>query len=193
MGYVEPMVTRIEANFTVFRPAEVEKITGASPILLQAWRRRKYLPTIESGWGAFSCQDTASVLVIKVLSDRGIGPALSHKVAKKTAPYILNHALAWVNSREGALARDLHDHANDLARQSPKYLIWWPTGASDFTNDLGAAFGDSQFDDRYLGAVVILDLQALGGMLLDKADRPLMTLGQPEAASKPKAKRKVKR
>ncbi len=56
-----------------------------------------------------------------------------------------------------------------------QYFIWWATGEEHFDCSLDRAFGAlSATDPKVQGAVLVLDHQALGDLLLDRAGRALV-------------------
>lgn len=85
---------------TTFTPAEAEKITTLNTVMQRDWRRRGFLPSVE-GHARFDAFALAETWVMKMLSDRGVGPQLSKDVANWCALGILWHALKSVDAYEG--------------------------------------------------------------------------------------------
>ncbi|KAA3514809.1 hypothetical protein G6L63_01150 [Agrobacterium vitis] len=85
---------------TTFTPAEAEKITTLSTVAQRDWRRREFLPTVD-GHARFDAFALAEIWVMKMLSDRGVGPQASKEVANWCAIGILWHALKNVDAYEG--------------------------------------------------------------------------------------------
>lgn len=79
-----------------FTPAEAERITGVSTAQQRDWRRREFLPANE-GHARFDLFQLASMLVLKVLADRGIGPAAAREEADWCAASVV---WAAMDSRE---------------------------------------------------------------------------------------------
>lgn len=86
--------------FTMFTPAEVEKITSLNTVTQRDWRRRQFLPVVE-GHARFDAFAVAEIWVMKMLSDRGVGPQASKEVAGWCATGILWYALQNVDAYEG--------------------------------------------------------------------------------------------
>lgn len=89
---------------TTFTPAEAEKITTLNTVMQRDWRRRGFIPSGE-GHARFDAFALAEVWVMKMLSDRGVGPQLSKEVASWCAMGILWHALKDGEAYEGDHAR----------------------------------------------------------------------------------------
>jgi hypothetical protein len=93
-------------TLAMFTPAEAERITGVNTASQRDWRRRGYLPANE-GHARFDVFQLARMLVLKVLSDRGIGPAASVEEADWCAAAIVWAAMgdreAWDGQHDEAL------------------------------------------------------------------------------------------
>lgn len=50
-----------------------------------------------------------------------------------------------------------------------RYFIWWADGTHTWQHELGDVFSSSSFDDRYQGAVIIMDQEAVASGLLSRA------------------------
>jgi hypothetical protein len=87
-------------DLSVFTPKEAEAITGVSTTLQRDWRRRKFLPVVE-GHMRFNILELSRLWAIKLLADRGIGPATSTEVTELIAEGIAFHALASSAAFEG--------------------------------------------------------------------------------------------
>ncbi|WP_457168225.1 hypothetical protein [Pannonibacter sp. Q-1] len=85
---------------TTFTPAEAEKITTLGTVAQRDWRRREFIPSVE-GHARFDAFALAEMWVMKMLSDRGVGPQMSKAVANWCAVGILWHALKDVDAYEG--------------------------------------------------------------------------------------------
>ena len=83
-----------------FTPAEAERITGVNVALQRDWRRRGYLP-VNEGHARFDAFAVARMLAMKVLADRGIGPAQSYEQAGWCSLAIVSAALEWSEAWEG--------------------------------------------------------------------------------------------
>ena len=75
-----------------FTPAEAEQITGVTGAVQRDWRRHGYLPSTK-GHARFELHDLAELWLLKMFTDRGIGPqrakvvsaSLAHRIAYLTA------------------------------------------------------------------------------------------------------------
>lgn len=97
-------------TLTTFTPAEAEAITGVSTASQRDWRRHGYLAK-RDGHARFDAFDLARMLVIRLLSDRGIGPAQTAQtpylafgdIAAICAAGALGNAFSWRDAWEGDL------------------------------------------------------------------------------------------
>lgn len=97
-------------TLTTFTPAEAEAITGVSTASQRDWRRRGFLASGD-GHARFDAFDLARMLVIRLLSDRGIGPAQTAQapslafgdIASICAVGALGNAFSWSDAWEGDL------------------------------------------------------------------------------------------
>jgi hypothetical protein len=87
-------------TLTTFTPGEAERITGLSTTMQRDWRRRDILPTTH-GHARFDVFELAEMWVLKLLTDRGIGPQAAMDVAPQCAAGIVLNALQWVDAYEG--------------------------------------------------------------------------------------------
>lgn len=56
-----------------------------------------------------------------------------------------------------------------------KFFIWWADGTHTFAASLDAAFGDGgATDDRWGGAVIVLDLDGIASTIMQRAGRPFV-------------------
>lgn len=78
------------------------------------WRRHGYLPSTGGRRARFSLEETASVLIMKRLADRGVGPSFSRRLAEQVAPSVLRYALddprAWRVHGTSAEAEAFWEH-----------------------------------------------------------------------------------
>lgn len=94
-------------TLSLFTPGEAERITGLSVAMQRDWRHRGFLPKTE-GHARFNVFDLASMLAMKLLSDRGVGPQASQAVAEWCAVGIVWEVLTDFEAWEG-------DHAAALS------------------------------------------------------------------------------
>lgn len=183
------MRTTFRNTYTNFTAGEAERITGVSTATQRDWRRRKYLPAGNDGWTQYDLHGLAHLLVMRVLQDRGIGPSVSSEIAEIAALRIEYFALSWVDAIEdtsGDFERIVKEAKRPRASwfvgwsNSPgdpcRFLIAWADGSSSFVNDLHQSFGGYSWEERYHGAIIVIDLQALGGLIVDRAGRPLVSV-----------------
>lgn len=204
-----------------FTPAEAERITGVNTALQRDWRRRGYLPSNE-GQARFDVFQLARMTVLKLLADRGIGPALSHEEAEWCALAAVHsafrdrdawdgehkQALTWLDeyaspppvdpmivafveraNEQGAdvpvptegshwgeqslyLTRRLWRHTKQARVLPAPLFIWWADGSHTFDTSFEKARGATfSTDPKVAGPIIILDLDAVGGTLVDRAGR----------------------
>lgn len=124
------------------------------------------------------------------MQNRGIGPAISSRLANSIALRIVYHATCWTDAIEDNEAgREVKRRCRESGRPlgslfaswsngagPQRFLIIWPGDHFSFSDDLIAAFGDLSSDPKYHGAVIVFDLQALGAHLVEKAGRPLAAI-----------------
>lgn len=177
------------SGLTLFPPSEAGRITGLTTGQQANLRRRGHLPPRSgSTHTRFDALALAELTVMAMLADRGIGPAKSKHVAGSCAARIVGHALLWRSAWLGdpesipgdgwkAKAIWLRDQLTTIPDQ--RFLIWGdvaghPDGWTCFTND-PMRYLDGSADGPRLSASVslILDLEAIGWELLDRAGRPL--------------------
>ena len=74
---------KLHLHLTEFSAGDVERVTGLSTGLQRDWRRRGYLPTPEEGARAkFNVFTLSQLWVMQMLSEHGIGPAVSSRAAE---------------------------------------------------------------------------------------------------------------
>lgn len=93
-------------TFTQFTPGEAERITGVTTVNQRNWRRWEFLPKAE-GHARFDAFALAEMWVLKLLSDRGIGPQLGKEVASICAAGIMWEILRDHSAYEGDHERAL--------------------------------------------------------------------------------------
>lgn len=93
------MVTSFALHLQTFASSDVERVTGHTQVMQRDWRRHGYLPSTGGRRARFSLEETASVLIMKRMADRGVGPSVSRPLADQVAPSVLRFALddrrAW--------------------------------------------------------------------------------------------------
>jgi len=185
-------------TLTTFTPGEAEKITGLSTAMQRDWRRRGFIAGGD-GHARFNAFTLGELLTLKLLADAGVGPQQGQSYARWTTAGIVWHALQWVDAYEGDHQRTLADagpmmnsgpatwgqKVDWLARATMKanghhgapgrFFIRWADGSERWEESLDTAFGQhATSDPQVTGPVVVFDLQALGGLLVDRAARPLV-------------------
>ena len=189
-------------TLTHFTPAEAEKITGVSVSTQRDWRRRKFLGSHE-GHARFDIFDLGEMAVMQMLAFRGIGPAQSTQLSPFTglgvAWEVLNNRAAYSGDHDltlswnstfapgGPRANDWEPKGEWLAKHSLKnkfgpitpanYFIWWPDGSHHFDYSLDMAFSPKNTKlnlDRLHGPAVVIDLAAVGEMILSRCSKPFV-------------------
>lgn len=176
--------------WTKFSPSEAQVITGVDLANQRNWRRRGYLPKGQGGWTEFEAPDLAKMLVFQSLANRGIGPSSAQEDAYWASLGILYAALKWIDSIDDKTGENFWWKYKDIPGEAAgmicrklskvipggRFWVWWADGKSECLDDIRKAFNESSWSEKYGGAVVVLDLQALGSQLLDRAGRPLVTI-----------------
>lgn len=187
-GSSHVMGTTFENKYTKFTAGEAERITGVSTTTQRDWRRRKYLPSGRDGWTQYESRDLAQLLVMRALQSRGIGPSLSSDIAFAAASRILFFALSCGDAVEDHTAGKFDRLKKKIPQgaifvgwsaspgEPSRYFIVWANGVMSFTNDIQQSFGGSSQDERYQEAIIVLDLEALGSLIVKRAGRPLVVI-----------------
>lgn len=189
-------------TLSLFTPAEAEKITGVSTSLQRDWRRRKFLGSHE-GHARFNVFDLAEMAYLQMMSARGIGPEYA-QVAQQfvglgaayctllsSQAYEGDHhlTLSWNSAfaSGGVREKDWETKGEFLAHYLVRrqfgpavpapYFIWWANGDHHFDYSLEKAFSPENPKlkiERLIGPAIVIDLEALGAILLSKTDRPFV-------------------
>lgn len=69
------MIRLMSCELEKFSPAEAEQITGLSPAVQRVWRQRGIIPSSGGKVASFDVFDLARMLFLRLMSERGIGPA----------------------------------------------------------------------------------------------------------------------
>jgi len=161
-----------------FTPAAAARITGVSAVLQRDWRRRGYLPSVP-GHARFSTVQLAEIWVMGLLAERGIGPQQSKGMAFSAAMRIAAFAHLSASAWDGAVPPDRQ--RAEFAREGlstphiPRFLLWLPDGPAGFADTL-TFFDEAKYPQNNIGAVVVLDLRALGNLLVERAGKPLIKI-----------------
>lgn len=185
---------------SLFTPAAAERISGVSVDLQRDWRRRGYLAK-QDGHARFTVFDLAQMLVLKTLSDRGIGPDRAKDVAQSAATEVAVATLRWTNAwSDGsdadcppwstwgefvetliteAMMEQIHS-GGMLPRLSVAHdakLIWWSDDSFLLTGSIDDALSAvASTDPKVSGAIIILDLAGLASRMIDAAQRPFASV-----------------
>lgn len=87
-------VWNLTFQLTEYTPAEVEKMTGLSVTMQRDWRHRGFGPQFEKH-ARFDIIQVAELLFMKVCSDYGKGPAMSHVHARPVAFALVKNVLTY--------------------------------------------------------------------------------------------------
>lgn len=180
-------------TLTTFTPGEAERITGLSTMMQRDWRRRGFIESTE-GHARFDAFALAELMVLKMLADAGVGPQDGVEIAKFCAAGVMWHSLQWVDAYEGDYQRALEWNnaavgpsdwavkSNWLARSvmrqkrlnfaPARFFIRWADGTERWDQSLDSAFNAYTSDaPQVAGPCIVLDQNALGGQLLERARR----------------------
>jgi hypothetical protein len=104
-------------------------MTGLSVTQQRNWRRYGYLPKLRGKHARFKPHYLAAMTIMQALSERGIGPSVSHKITPLIGCHVLYYAcllspdVAFGNW--AGLCQDSHwhpDHFHEIAEQVGFYL-----------------------------------------------------------------------
>jgi hypothetical protein len=101
-------------------------------------------------------------------------PGLTLEQARAEIDRIGGSASGFTASTKARLMRHEIFRIGQFEGDRPRYFCWWPDGSCSGHSSLEEAFGGGTFDPRYSGSVSVVDMEALGGQLLDAADRPFV-------------------
>jgi hypothetical protein len=181
-------------TLTLFTPGEAEKITGLSTAMQRDWRHRGFLPKNE-GHARFDAFGLAAMLVLKIFSDRGIGPQFAEKITEITARSIVWHALSPPDMFEGDLDWEQPENSGrpeylllDGHRRGlwysldfpplipPRFLVVFADGSEWWDSSIDAALQNPRnaTPEKLAGPIIVLDQEALGDLLADRVGRPLV-------------------
>lgn len=172
-----------EITLATFSAAEAEAITGLAVTEQRNWRHRGYMPPLpDSRKARFDVVALAEMQVRAALAFRGIGPARTGNIGTSVALRIAAHALRWSNAWEGNpwdapgetwAAKADWLIAGVLSVRQDRFMVWAEETVL-FTDNIASVF-DGTIDLPRLrpGPCVVLDLESMGGDLLDRAGRPL--------------------
>lgn len=181
-------------TLTTFTPGEAERITGLSTAMQRDWRHRGFLPK-NDGHARFDAFGLAAMLVLKIFSDRGIGPQFAEKITEITSRSIVWTALELPEMFEGDLDWErpeyserptyllLDGHRRGLwnALGFPplipsRFLIVFADGSEWWDASLDHAFADerNKTPEKLSGPIIVLDQEVLGDLLAERAGRPLV-------------------
>jgi hypothetical protein len=95
-----------------FTPAEVERITTLSTTMQRDWRQRGFIPRFERH-ARFDPFAVADIWAMKMLADRGIGPAVSRPIIHRAGAAIVYSALR-AEGRDLSIVGDVVRTFDDL-------------------------------------------------------------------------------
>ena len=189
--YFPCMTTKLRNTWATFTAGEAEKITGLSPDTQRDWRRRGFLDAPEKGWSRYELRDLAELLVMSALQERGIGPSISKNIAGVVALRLSFFVVSWVEAiddrtngemekiiqQRRKLVGETRGHFFITPSTEPRrFVIFWANGTTEFVEDIGKAFSELSSDPRYHGAILVLDLEALATLLIERAGRPFVSV-----------------
>jgi len=92
------MSNDLASSFTyresLFTPAQTAACTGLSPAMQRNWRQAEHIAKRTTEMALFGPLDLATIRIMLVLRDVGLGPALSKPLAEKAAPSVIWLALS---------------------------------------------------------------------------------------------------
>lgn len=171
------MGTRFE--FSTFTSAEAARVSGVNGTQQRNLRRHGYLPEQGKGWTRYSIQDVARLIVVGKLSELGVTPAVSTKVADKkwrrTAQSAATIICAFAANDRDAILEDVPNKFDEDPIKTgplglPRFLVIRPGRECDFARQAPTFTEDGE------GALTVMDLQGLARLLVKRAEKPLVTV-----------------
>jgi hypothetical protein len=165
-----------------FLPSEIEAVSGLAPSTLRNWRARGLVhKSLGDGWQRFPAEAVAELLVLKRLSDAGIGPKQVYGWTGAIAAHVyqlaIDHPDAFGSAAEYAAWKRgpvLGDGVLEIRQPKPnplRFTVVGPSGVRSF-----AVAADLVRFLNQTGAGVVLDLEALAMQLRTRAGKPLVRL-----------------
>jgi DNA-binding transcriptional MerR regulator len=142
-----PHMAQEQLTELTFTAGEVELLTGVSPAQQRDWRRRKLLPATPTGWTQYTVADVASLLLMRVFADQGIGPAASRAAVDALAPPLAARVLRILGEAEG------------ISSEPQVAIIWANREIETYATAQDGL--DAASDAQQSGLVVIVQLKAL--------------------------------
>jgi hypothetical protein len=180
-------------SYTLFTAGEAERITGVSAATQRDWRRRGYLTVHnrrtdahgKAAWNRYDVHGLAELLTMRILQERGMGPSDTRGIAAGVADAIMHHALCCMSAIDDQtkslerLARERKAPLGTLfVRPTASYRFWveWANSTTGGPAlDLDGHFLDPS-NPKLQGAIIVLDLKALGLLLVESTDKYLVTV-----------------
>lgn len=176
----------------LFTPAQAAACTGLSPAMQRNWRQAGHIAGRTTEVALFGPRDLATIRIMVVLRDVGLGPALSRSIAEQMVPSVLwlalvNYPTTWsvagdaeqaaAYRRQLELVGDFHLRAMaGLAEDVFTFGI-----VRDKTVHLVAEITDAAFDEDDEVERVI-KLSAVAKRIALGTNQPLMTLILPSTS-----------
>lgn len=167
-----------------FTPAEAEQITGVTGAVQRDWRRHGYLPSTK-GHARFELHDLAELWLLKMFTDRGIGPqrakvvsaSLAHRIAYLTA----QEPEAWEGSLASVPGEGWQEKLSLLNPYRPstpprRWFVWLADDRTIACDHLDRALGLSSGDAALHGPLIVFDLDALSSALMQRIGRPVLRI-----------------
>lgn len=135
----------LQFKLAEFAPVELEQITTLSRMMQRDWRQRGFLPKSDRH-ARFNVFEVVNVWVMKMFSDRGIGPARSSSVTPRIAAAIVAYVMSWEEAAWGGLT----DEVLAVARGSKVPHLDWMRYNPQFST---FALTEMLFDSLDVGRV----------------------------------------
>ena len=180
---------RLHFEMNEFTPAEAASITGVSVDQQRNWRRYGYLSKSRRKHARFRPHQLAELAIMQTLSERGIGPGASHKIALLIGAHVIYYACLWrPDAFEDRTGLDFSWHSTgekSIAEQvaffsvledadPAQFFVWFADGSSKFVDDLTVAFNRLYaHEEQVNGSCIVMDLEGIAAALLDRTERPL--------------------
>ena len=173
-------------TYASYSAGEVARISGLSPDMQRVWRRRGYLPQVESGHARFRPAEVVEISIRYALSKLGVPPSESRAIHGNAisgalwSALINHHGSCEVIGSEKDVDAFLEDenwpdHALELVGcpANCNYLIWDDEGTTRILNDPQEVFA------RRSVSIIAIDLEVVGARLMINGRKPIATLEAP--------------
>lgn len=174
-------------TFIDAKASEVARISGLTPLMQRQWRMRGHLPDLSDSKkrAGYSPLQLVQIWIMKMFSDRGIGPTTSEGIAGQCARAVISRALQSPDAylvdeqtsarfepelcRAQLLEAVLHGVPHsEIIRQTPRFFVWFADDQMFWADRLDEVIG-KRSGGASAGPALFLDLHSIANDLLREA------------------------